>query len=138
LSNATVAISADSELGELEDRRERLEREVDAWRRMPIADIDPVFYADGLRERLEPLDVTLARIGAIRAAGGPRTGVVSASLPDDWPDLDVEARRTVAPRSDRAHRGTPRDCSCPARSADQHHFKANFTFMLVTDTFPLP
>lgn len=94
---ASVAISPDSELGELEERREQLEREVEAWRRVPVADLDPAFYAAGLRERLQPLEDTLARIGAIRARGDARaSGVITAALPDDWDQLDVDARRAVA------------------------------------------
>ncbi len=94
---ASVAITPSSELGELEVRREQLEREVEAWRRMPVADLDPVFYSDGLRERLRPLEDTLARIGEIRASAGTRAkGLITAALPDDWNQLDADARRVVA------------------------------------------
>ena len=64
---------------------------------MPVADLDPVFYSDGLRERLRPLEDTLARIGEIRASAGTRAkGLITAALPDDWNQLDADARRVVA------------------------------------------
>jgi DNA invertase Pin-like site-specific DNA recombinase len=85
----------------LDDSRESLEverhaaqRELDAWRQLPIADLDPAFYSDGLRERRERLDTVLEAIGHLD--GGAPVAALSASLPDDWPTMTVEERRTIA------------------------------------------
>jgi Recombinase/Recombinase zinc beta ribbon domain len=91
--HAAVGLQADAEIAALEDRRAELEREVEAWRRMPVADIDPRFFAEGLRERVEPLEETLARIGELRSKSPGVT--LSATIPDGWSTLDVVERRRI-------------------------------------------
>jgi DNA invertase Pin-like site-specific DNA recombinase len=78
----------------LEAERHEAQRELDAWRRLPVADVDPVFFSDGLRERRERLDAVLETIGRLDAA--VPVPALSVSLPDDWPTMPVEERRTVA------------------------------------------
>jgi DNA invertase Pin-like site-specific DNA recombinase len=90
-----AAVSGDDggELARLEDRRQELDREVEAWRALPVADLDPAFYAQGLAERLAPLDDVLAELGRLRAQ--PEAGVLRARIPDDWDTLDVSERREI-------------------------------------------
>ena len=78
----------------LEAERHEAQRELDAWRRLPIADVDPVFFSDGLRERRDRLDSVLEAIGHLDAA--EPVPALSVSLPDDWPAMPVEERRTIA------------------------------------------
>jgi len=92
---ATVAGSGELELRTLEEERDRLQREVNAWRALPVADLDPLFFTAGLSDRLEPLNDTLAQIGQLRAL--PETSdVLTASLPEDWGTLTIDERRRVA------------------------------------------
>jgi DNA invertase Pin-like site-specific DNA recombinase len=93
-TEAAVAGDDRGELARLEDRREELEREVDAWRALPVADLDPTFYAQGLADRLAPLEAVLAELGGLRAE--PADGVLlHARIPDDWDSLDVAERREI-------------------------------------------
>jgi DNA invertase Pin-like site-specific DNA recombinase len=78
----------------LEVERHEAQRELDAWRRLPVADLDPAFYSDGLRERRERLDAALEAIGHLDAAAP--VPALSVSLPEDWPTMSVEERRMVA------------------------------------------
>ena len=70
----------DDGLDELVLDEQRLARELEAWRRLPIADLDPAFYAEGLRERLEPLEAG-SRAGRSRT-GGPRVGSSGCADPE--------------------------------------------------------
>jgi site-specific DNA recombinase len=93
-AEATVSDDDGGELARLDERRMELEREVEAWRVLPVADLDPTFYAQGLADRLEPLEVVLEELGRQRAQ--PDTpGVLHASVPDDWDSLDVAERREI-------------------------------------------
>jgi DNA invertase Pin-like site-specific DNA recombinase len=93
-AEATVAADDGGELARLDARRAELEREVEAWRTMPVADLDPAFYAQGLADRLAPLDAVLAQLGRLRAA--PETAdVLHARIPDDWDGLSVPERREI-------------------------------------------
>lgn len=78
----------------LEVERHAAQRELDAWRRLPVADLDPAFYSDGLRERRERLDTVLEAIAHLD--GAAPVAALSASLPDDWPTMTAEERRTIA------------------------------------------
>jgi DNA invertase Pin-like site-specific DNA recombinase len=94
--DAAIDVNDQSELAVLEARRDELQREVDAWRSMPVADIDPAFYAQGLSDRLAPLDETLTEIGRLRASQNRQPGhVLTATVPDDWQDLDLPERREI-------------------------------------------
>jgi DNA invertase Pin-like site-specific DNA recombinase len=94
-TEATVADDDGGELARLEARREELEREVDAWRGLPVADLDPAFYAQGLADRLAPLEAVLVELGRLRAQPEGQ-GVLRARIPDDWDSLDVAERREIA------------------------------------------
>jgi DNA invertase Pin-like site-specific DNA recombinase len=93
-TEATLAADDGGELVRLEERRMELQREVDAWRALPVADLDPTFYAQGLADRLEPLEAVLAELGRLRAQPDT-TGVLHASIPDDWDTFDVTERREI-------------------------------------------
>ena len=66
---AHIGVMREEDTQPLDDRRESLEaernqaqRELDAWRRLPVADLDPVFYSDGQQERRERLESVLEEI----------------------------------------------------------------------------
>ena len=92
---AAVEMDDRGELATLEARLEQLQREVDAWRSMPVADIDPAFYAQGLTERLAPLEQTLVEVGRLRAQPEQQSRLLSASVPGDWDDLETSEQREV-------------------------------------------
>ena len=93
-TEATVAADDGGKLARLEERRAELEREVAAWRALPVADLDPSFYAQGLADRLMPLEAVLVELGRMRAQP-EKEGVLHASVPDDWDDFDVAERREI-------------------------------------------
>jgi DNA invertase Pin-like site-specific DNA recombinase len=79
---------------ELDAEREAAERELGAWRKLPVADLDPVFYAEGLRERRERLDAALEAIGRHEHDSRPRKRL-SIELWHDWEALPVDERRAI-------------------------------------------
>ncbi len=94
-TEATVADDDRGELARLEERREELEREVDAWRALPVADLDPTFYAQGLADRLAPLEAVLAELGRLRAEPDSTNALLHARIPDDWDSLEVPEKREI-------------------------------------------
>jgi DNA invertase Pin-like site-specific DNA recombinase len=95
-TEATVANDDGGELARLEERRGELEREVDAWRVLPVADLDPTFYAQGLADRLAPLEAVLAELGRLRAKPDAEGVLLHARIPDDWDSLEVAEKREIA------------------------------------------
>jgi hypothetical protein len=90
-----ATVDDEGDLARLEERREELEREVDAWRALPVADLDPTFYAQGLADRLAPLDAVLAEMGRLRAEPDSKRTLLHARIPDDWDSLEVAEKREI-------------------------------------------
>ena len=68
---------------------------MEAWRAFPVADLDPAFYAQGLAERLAPLEVVLAELGRLRAKPDEEDVLLHARIPDDWEGLEVTEKREI-------------------------------------------
>jgi DNA invertase Pin-like site-specific DNA recombinase len=84
---------ADDEGDALEAEKGEAERELEAWRRLPVADLDPTFFADGLRERRERLDSVLEKIGQREHARPVRP--LTIDLWRDWETMPIEEKRTI-------------------------------------------
>jgi hypothetical protein len=78
----------------LEVEREAAQRELDAWRRLPVADLDPVFFSEGLRERRERLDAALEAVGRHEHEQRPRQRL-TLDLWTDWPTMPVDEKRVI-------------------------------------------
>jgi hypothetical protein len=78
----------------LETERVEAQRELDAWRRLPVADLDPVFFSEGLRERRERLDAVLGEIGRREHSAKPRTKL-TADLWNDWESMPIDEKRVI-------------------------------------------
>jgi DNA invertase Pin-like site-specific DNA recombinase len=85
----------DDEGDALEAEREEAQRQLDAWRALNVADIDPAFFTEGLRERRERLDVALEAIGRRNALATRPQTPLSVDLWNDWETMSTEAKRTV-------------------------------------------
>lgn len=86
----------DDEGETLETQRLDAQRELDAWRKLPVADLDLGFYAEGMRERRERLDSVLEKIGRRQAEQRQPRRALTVDLWEDWAMLPVEEKRAVA------------------------------------------